>query len=65
MHSTMMHGQRSSSDHLVCVIACLAEGLSIRGSVRVFASHSTLVLQWLVEAAEPLTASKSVNPFLA
>ena len=37
MHSTMIHGQLSSSDLLVRVIACLAEGLGIRGSARVFA----------------------------
>ena len=56
MHSTMVHGQRSFSDLLVRVIACLAEGLGIRGSARVFTSHPNPVLQWLVEAAEQLTA---------
>jgi hypothetical protein len=56
MHSTMIHGPRSSSDLLVRVIACLVEGFGIRGSTRAFASHPNPVRQWLVEAAEQLTA---------
>jgi hypothetical protein len=59
MHSTMIHGQRSSSDLLIRVIACLTEGLGIRGNARVFASHPNPALQWLVEAAEQLTASSA------
>ncbi len=52
----MFHGKRSSSDLLVCVIACLAEGLGIRGTARVFKIDPNTVLQWLVEAAEQLQA---------
>jgi len=33
---TIFHGKRSSVDLIVCVIACLAEGLGIRGTARVF-----------------------------
>ena len=38
------------------VIACLAEGLGIRGTARVFEIDPNTVLQWLVEAAEQLQA---------
>jgi hypothetical protein len=37
-------------------IACRAEGLGIRGTARVFGIDANTVLQWLVEAAEPLQA---------
>jgi IS1 family transposase len=40
----------------VRVIACLAEGLGIRGTARVFEVDPNTVLQWLVEAAEQLRA---------
>ena len=36
----------------VRVIACLAEGLGIRGTARVFEIDPNTVLQWLVQAAE-------------
>ena len=38
------------------VIACLAEGLGIRGTARVFEVDPNTVLQWLVEAAAQLQA---------
>ncbi len=41
---------------MVRVIACLAEGLGIRGTARVFEVDPNTVLQWLVEAAEQLQA---------
>jgi IS1 family transposase len=41
---------------MVRVIACLAEGLGIRGTARVFEVAPNTVLQWLVEAAEQLQA---------
>src|SRR5262249_53146930 len=49
-------GQRSLTTKLggMCVIACLAEGLGIRGTARVFEVDPNTVLQWLVEAAEQL-----------
>jgi len=40
----------------VRVLACLAEGLGIRATARVFEVAPTTVLQWLVEAAEQLRA---------
>src|SRR5262249_50098937 len=43
-------------DLIVRVIACLAEGLGIRGTARVFEVDPNTVLQWLVEAAEQLRA---------
>src|SRR5215468_600951 len=53
---TLFHGKRTSPDLIVRVIACLAEGLGIRGTARVFEVDPTTVLQWLVEAAEQLRA---------
>ncbi len=38
------------------VLACLAEGLGIRGTARVFEVDPNTVLQWLVEAADQLRA---------
>ena len=38
------------------VLACLAEGLGIRATARVFEVDANTVLQWLVEAAEQLRA---------
>jgi IS1 family transposase len=55
-HGTIFHGKRSSPDLIVQVIACLAEGLGIRGTARVFEIDPNTVLQWLVEAAEQLKA---------
>ena len=55
-HGTIFHGKRSSADLIVRVIACLAEGLGIRGTARVFEIDPTTVLQWLVEAAAQLQA---------
>src|SRR2546428_4165209 len=53
---TLLHGKRASVDLIVRVIACLAEGLGIRGTARVFEVDPNTVLQWLVEAAEQLRA---------
>src|SRR5215831_5954040 len=48
---TMLHGKRAPVELIVRVIACLAEGLGIRGTARVFEVDPNTVLQWLVEAA--------------
>jgi IS1 family transposase len=53
---TLFHGKRASSELIVRVIACLAEGLGIRGTARVFEVDPNTVLQWLVEAADQLQA---------
>jgi IS1 family transposase len=53
---TIFHGKCASVDLIVHVIACLAEGLGIRGTARVFEVDPNTVLQWLVEAAEQLWA---------
>jgi IS1 family transposase len=55
-HGTMFHGKRSSPELIVQVIACLAEGLGLRGTARVFEIDANTVLKWLVEAAEQLHA---------
>src|SRR2546428_10121231 len=53
---TLFHGKRASVDLIVRVIACLAEGLGIRGTARVFEVDPNTVLQWLVEVADQLRA---------
>jgi IS1 family transposase len=53
---TLFHGKRASVELIVRVIACLAEGLGIRGTARVFEVDANTVLQWLIEAAEQLRA---------
>jgi IS1 family transposase len=53
---TIFHGKCASVDLIVHVIACLAEGLGIRGTARVFEVDPNTVLQWLVEVAEQLRA---------
>jgi IS1 family transposase len=55
-HGTIFHGKRASVDLIVRVIACLAEGLGIRATARVFEVDPNTVWQWLVEAAEQLQA---------
>jgi len=53
---TIFHGKHASVELIVRVLACLAEGLGIRGTARVFEVDPNTVLQWLVEAAEQLQA---------
>jgi IS1 family transposase len=53
---TIFHGKHASVELIVRVIACLAEGLGIRGTARVFEVDPNTVLQWLVEATEQLRA---------
>ncbi len=53
---TLLHGKRGSVELIVRVIACLAEGLGIRGTARVFEIDPNTVLQWLIEAADQLRA---------
>ena len=55
-HGTLFHGKRVSVDLIVHVIGCLAEGLGIRGTARVFEVDPNTVLHWLMEAAEQLRA---------
>jgi IS1 family transposase len=55
-HGTIFHSKRSSPELIVHVIACLAEGLGIRGTARVFEIDPNTVLNWLIEAAEQLLA---------
>jgi hypothetical protein len=55
-HGTIFHGKQAAVERMVRVLACLAEGLGIRATARVFEIAPNTVLQWLVEAAEQLTA---------
>src|SRR5437879_9479829 len=55
-HGTLSHGKRVSVDLIVHVIGCLAEGLGIRGTARVFEVDPNTVLHWLMEATEQLRA---------
>jgi len=55
-HGTIFHGKQAAVERIVRVVACLAEGLGIRATARVFEVAPNTVLQWLVEAAEQLRA---------
>src|SRR5438128_10210547 len=55
-HGTILHGKQVAVELIVHVLACLAEGLGIRATARVFEVDPNTVLRWLVEAAEQLTA---------
>jgi hypothetical protein len=55
-HGTIFHGKQTAVELIVRVLACLAEGLGIRATARVFEVDANTVLQWLVEAAEHLRA---------
>jgi IS1 family transposase len=55
-HGTIFHGKQAPVELIVRVLACLAEGLGIRATARVFEVAPNTVLQWLVEAAEQLQA---------
>ena len=55
-HGTIFHGKQAAVELIVRVLACLAEGLGIRATARVFEVDPNTVLQWLVEAAEHLRA---------
>jgi IS1 family transposase len=55
-HGTLFHGKQAAVERIVRVLACLAEGLGIRATSRVFEVDANTVLQWLVEAAEQLRA---------
>jgi len=58
-HGTIFHGKQVAVELLVRVLACLAEGLGIRATARVFEVDPNTVLHWLVEAAEQLRAFSS------
>lgn len=55
-HGTIFYGKRVSVELMVRVLACLAEGLGIRATARVFEVDPNTVLGWLVEAADQLKA---------
>jgi IS1 family transposase len=55
-HGTIFHGKHAEVERIVRVLACLAEGLGIRATARVFEVAPNTVLHWLAEAAEQLRA---------
>jgi IS1 family transposase len=55
-HGTIFHGRHAEVELIVRVLACLAEGLGIRATARVFEVAPHTVLHWLIEAAEQLRA---------
>ena len=55
-YGTIFHGKQVAVERIVHVLACLAEGLGIRATARVFEVDPNTVLHWLVEAAEQLRA---------
>ena len=55
-HGTIFHGKQAEVELIVRVLTCLAEGLGIRATGRVFEVDANTVLHWLVDAAEQLRA---------
>jgi len=55
-HGTIFHGKQAEVGLIVRVLTCLAEGLGIRATGRVFEVEANTVLHWLAEAAEQLRA---------
>jgi len=55
-HGTIFYGKQAAVELIVHVLACLAEGLGIRATARVFEVDPNTVLHWLVEAADHLRA---------
>ena len=55
-HGTIFYGKQAAVELMVRVLACLAEGLGIRATARVFEVDANTVLHWLIEAAEHLRA---------
>jgi hypothetical protein len=53
-HGTIFHGKQAAVELIIRVVACLAEGLGIRATARVFEVDANTVLNWLVEAADQL-----------
>src|SRR2546427_1783442 len=60
-HGTIFHGKQAAVELIVRVVACLAEGLGIRATARVFEVDANTVLHWLGAAAEQLRA---FSPYL-
>jgi len=58
-HGTIFHGKQAAGELIVRVLACLAEGLGIRATARIFEADPNTVLHWLAEAAEQLKAFSS------
>src|SRR4029453_6937540 len=55
-HGTILHGKQMAMELIVRVLACLALGLGIRATARVFEVDPNTVLQWLGEALDQLQA---------
>jgi transposase-like protein len=60
-HGTLFRGKQAAVELIVRILACLAEGLGIRATARVFEVAPNTVLQWLTEAAEHLRALKRLR----
>lgn len=55
-YGTIFHGKQTEVELIVRVLTCLAEGLGIRATGRVFEVDANTVLHWLADAAEQLRA---------
>jgi hypothetical protein len=53
---TLFHGRQAAVELIVRVLACVAEGLGMRATPRVFEVDPNTGLRWLVEAASQLQA---------
>ena len=55
-HGTLFYGKQHPPETILQAIGCLAEGLGLRATARVFAIEAKTVLEWLIEAAAHSTA---------
>ena len=55
-HGTLFYGKQHAPETILYAIGCLAEGLGLRATARVFAIEAKTVLEWLIEAAAHSTA---------
>jgi hypothetical protein len=58
----LFHGQQATVELIVRVLACVAAGLGIRATARVFEVDPNTVLRWLVEAADQLLLAIEIGP---
>jgi len=55
-HGTLFYGKQQAPETILYAICCLAEGVGLRATARIFAVDAKTVLSWLIAAAEHRTA---------
>src|SRR5207245_7560182 len=62
-HGTIFHGKQAAVERIVRVLACVAEGLGMRATARVFEVEAHTGVHWLIEAAGHPRASLCPFPW--